>query len=240
LLQISRIPGTVSAFDLNAAKSKALADSATVQAEWADYNAKKDINSYLTITAPFDGVITERNIHPGDLAGPGTQSSQPMLILQQQSKLRLVVNIPEQYTTQLSNADVVHYQINALPGEDFTGKIARSSGSLSDNYRSETIELDVENTPEHLFKAGMYAEVVLPINGNVNAFIVPKSAVVTTTEHKYVVAVENGQAKWIDVSEGDQSADSTEVFGNLHNGSRLIANATYQVKNGQQITQKGM
>ena len=239
LLRTSRIPGTVSAFDLNAARSKTLADSATVQAEWADYNARKDIYSYLTITAPFDGVITERNIHPGALVGPGS-GSQPMLVLQQQSKLRLVVNIPEQYTAQVNSADIVHYQITALPGQDFTGKIARSSGSLNDSYRSETIELDVENTRNRLFKAGMYAEVIMPVNGDANAFIVPKSAVVTTTEHKYVVAVENGQARWIDVSEGTQSGDSTEVFGALHNGNLLVANATYQIKQGQHIDQKGL
>jgi len=234
LLETSHTPGTVSPFDLSASQSKMLADSAIVQGEWAAYKAQEDMCSYLTITAPFDGVITERNVHPGALVGPGAQDSQPMLVLQQQSKLRLVVNIPEQYTSQIGNADLVHYRINALPGQEFSGKIARSSGSLNDSYRSETIELDVYN-PDHLFKAGMYAEVVLPVNGDANAFIVPKSAVVTTTEHKYVIADENGQAKWIDVSEGNQSGDSTEVFGQLQDGNRLIANANYQIKEGQHI-----
>jgi RND family efflux transporter MFP subunit len=232
LLEASGTPGTVSTFDLEASKSSMQADSATAQGEWSAYKAQQDMYSYLTITAPFDGVITERNVHPGALVS--AQDGKPMLVLQQQSKLRLIVDIPEQYTSRINNSDVVNYTINALPGQYFTGKIARSSGSLNDSYRSETIELDVTN-PDHLFKAGMYAEVVLNVDDDANAFIVPKSTVITTTEHKYVIADENGQAKWIDVSEGDQLGDSTEIFGQLHNGYRLIANANYQIKDGQQL-----
>lgn len=234
LLETSKTPGTVSAFDLEAARSKKEGDSATAQGEYAAYRAQEAMRSYLTITAPFDGIITERNVHPGALAGPGAQNEKPMLILQQLSKLRLTVDIPEQYAVQVNNGDTVHYRVNALPGQDFTGVVSRSSNNLSSNYRSETIEIDVLN-PKGTFKPGMYAEVVLPTSGSSNAFVVPKSAVVTTTEKKYVVVADNSVAKWIDVSEGNQSNDSTEIFGNLHPGDEVITNASYQIKNGQNV-----
>ena len=232
LLETSHTPGTVSPFDLEAAASKMQGDSATSQGEYANYKAQETMKAYLTITAPFDGVLTERNVHPGALAGPSAQNAKPMLVLQQLSLLRLVVEIPEQYATQIKNGDEVHYKINAIPGEDFKGAVSRSSQSLGNTYRSMTIEIDVENTGNK-FKPGMYAEVVLPTSGSANAFVIPKSAVVITTERKYIIMVDdNNHAKWVDVSEGNQSADSTEIFGNLHNGVVVITNASYQVKDG--------
>ena len=234
LLETSKTPGTISPYDLDAAASKMQGDSATAQGEYANYRAQEAMKAYLVITAPFDGVITERNVHPGALAGPGAQNAKPMLVLQQLSMLRLVVDIPEQYAAQVKNGDAVHYKTNALPGQDFTGMVSRSSQSLSSNYRSETIEIDVRNAG-NLFKPGMYAEVVLPTSGSANAFVVPRSAVVTTTERKYVIVADHNTAKWVDVSEGNQGGDSTEIFGNLHNGDEVITNAGYQVKEGTPV-----
>jgi membrane fusion protein (multidrug efflux system) len=234
MLETSSTPGTISPYDLEAAASKMQGDSATSQGEYANFKAQETMRGYLTVTAPFDGVITERNVHPGALAGPGAQNAKPMLVLQQLSKLRLVVDIPEQYAEQVKDGDKVQYKTNALPGQDFTGTISRSSQSLSNNYRSETIEIDVPNTGNK-FKPGMYAEVVLPTSGSANAFVVPKSAIVTTTEKKYVIVVNNNTAKWIDISEGNQGNDSTEIFGNLHNGDEVITNGSYQVKDGQAV-----
>jgi membrane fusion protein, multidrug efflux system len=89
--------------------------------------------------------------------------------------------------------------------------------------------------PHDLFKPGMYAEVVLPTSGSANAFVVPRSAVVTTTERKYVIVADNHVAKWVNVSEGNQSNDSTEIFGNLHTGDEVVVNASYQVKEGDRV-----
>ena len=234
LLETSRTPGTISAFDLQAASSKMQGDSATAQGEYANYKAQETMKSYLTVTAPFDGVITERNVHPGALAGPGADNVKPMLVLQQLSRIRLVVSVPEQYVTQVKDGDRVHYKVNALPGQDFTGTISRSSESLSNSYRAETIEIDVVNS-DGKFKPGMYAEVTLPTSGSANAYVVPKSAVVTTTERKYVIIADNNIAKWIDISEGNQSNDSTEIFGSLHDGDQVVTNASYQLKEGASV-----
>ncbi len=234
LLETSKTPGTISPYDLEAAASKMQGDSATAQGEYANYKAQETMKSYLTVTAPFDGVITERNVHPGALAGPGVQNAKPMLVLQQLSRLRLVVDVPEQYAAQVKDGDEVHYKTNALPGQDFAGAVSRSSQSLSNNFRSETIEIDVDNKG-NTFKPGMYAEVVLPTSGTANAFVVPRSAVVTTTERKYIIVSDNGVARWHDVSEGNQSNDSTEIFGNLHSSDIVVTNASYQIKDGTQI-----
>ncbi len=234
LLETSKTPGTIAAYDLDAAASKMHGDSATAQGEYSNYKAQETIKSYLTVTAPFDGVITERNVHPGALAGPGAQEAKPMLVLQQQSKLRLAVNIPEQYSAQVNDGDEVHFKVNALPGQDFHGKVSRSSESLSNSYRAEAIEIDVLN-PNNIFKAGMYAEVTLPTSGNANAYVVPKSAIVTTTERKYIIVNQEGAAHLVNVAQGNEHADSTEVFGSLHAGEAIVTNGSYQVKEGDKL-----
>lgn len=234
MLETSKTPGTISPFDLDAARSKMQGDSATAQGEYAAYRAQESLRGYLTITAPFAGVITERNVHPGALAGPGSQNAKPMLVLQQLSKLRLVVDVPEQYASQVKDGDKVQFKTNALPGQEFSGVVSRSSQSLSNNFRSETIEIDVDNAGNK-FRPGMYAEVMLPTSGNVNAFVVPRSAVVTTTERKYVITIANSNAHWVDISEGNQGRDSIEIFGNLHNGDEVVVNASYNIKEGQKV-----
>jgi hypothetical protein len=64
---------------------------------------------------------------------------------------------------------------------------------------------------------------------------VPQSAVVTTTERKYVILDKGGIAKWIDITEGNQQNDSTEIFGALQQGDKVIANASYQIKDGTKL-----
>ncbi len=229
LLETSKTPGTVSMFDLQATRSRMQADSATAQGEYANYKAQQTMYSYLTVTAPFNGVITERNVHPGALVGPETRGNSPMLVLQQQSKLRMVINVPEEYSAQITDKSVVHFTVNALPGKQFKGTVSRTSGSLNDKFRSETIEVDIAN-PDNMFKPGMYAEVLLTVNGNNDAFFVPTSAVVTTTERKYVIVANGDSKKWVDVTTGNQQNDSTEIFGDLHIADKLIVNADYQIQ----------
>ncbi len=236
LLATSRTPGTVASFDLEAAASTMRGDSSLAQGEYASYKAMETMKDYLRVVAPFDGVVTERNVHPGALAGPGAQNAKPMLVLQQVSKLRLEVQVPEQYAEQVKDGDHITFKTNALPGQEFTGAISRTGQSLSSNYRSEAIEIDVDNKGLK-FKPGMYAEVTLPTSGNANAFVVPKAAIVTTTERRYVITLfgDDNAARFVDVAEGNQLKDSVEVFGALQTGTVVVTNPSYTVKDGAVI-----
>src|ERR1700761_7805423 len=106
------MPGIVSAHDLEAARAKMIADSATVQAETANYKGLEATKDYLTVTAPFNGVITVRNVHPGALVGPAQkEEDRPMLVLEQHEKLRLVIDVPEIYSNQLAPGTVVSFRV---------------------------------------------------------------------------------------------------------------------------------
>lgn len=230
-IAVNEVPGTISPHDIEVVQAKMDADSAIMNSELANFKALEATRSYLTVTAPFDGVITERNIHPGALVGPTTSGvdGRPMLMLEQEQVLRLLIQVPEIYSGQLSDKSKISFQVNALPGKTFTGAISRAAGSLNDRYRSEPVEVDVQNG-QHLLKAGMYAEVTIPVDGSMQAMVVPSSAVVTSTERKYVVVVRDGETHWVDVQEGNRHNDSTEVFGNLKAGEMVVAPATDEIR----------
>jgi RND family efflux transporter MFP subunit len=190
---------------------------------------------YLQIRAPFDGVITSRNVNSGAYVGPaGKGSDQPLLVLQQQSRLRLVVSVPEIYTGSLKNKQEVTFSVKALPNQKFTAKISRLAGALDEKLRSERLEMDVYNKDKKLLP-GMFAEVELSHSSRDSTFIVPKTAVVTSTEKVFVVKVINHKAQWVNVQKGLVSGDKMEVYGDIHPGDALVNNATDEIRDGQTV-----
>ena len=235
LLATSQTPGTISARDISAAKTKMDADNSLVESEQSNVKGIEAMINYLTVTAPFDGVISERNIHPGALVGPTIKTDdKAMMTLEQESKLRLVVNVPEIYINQISKSTVINFHVSTLPGKNFQGNISRSSGSLNTKFRSEAVEIDVDNS-QNLLKPGMFAEVILPIKRTTPTLVVPKSAIVTSTERKYIIIAKDGKTKWIDVQEGNSRNDSTEVFGNLSRQDKVVLKANDEIKEGIEV-----
>jgi len=234
LQEAARTPGAVSPLQLAAAKAKASADSSLMNAENANWQMQQTMTAYLQVTAPFDGVITARNVHPGALVSASGKDGQPMLELKQVDHLRLQVDIPENIAEDLKGRDTVTFYLTAFPGKAFTGRIARNSMNISKEFRSERVELDVFNHDATL-APGMYATVVFSSKGNPNALSVPKTAVVTSTERKYVITVRGGVTHKVDVSTGNQNASSIEVFGPLSAGDTVISVANDEIKDNLSI-----
>ena len=105
---------------------------------------------YYTITAPFDGVVTARLVHPGALVGPIAASS-AMLRLEQNSRLRLVVAVPEAAVSGIVNGARVPFTVPAYPGEIFSGVVVRIAHSLDLKTRTMPVELDLSNPNLRLF-----------------------------------------------------------------------------------------
>ncbi|OCX51961.1 efflux transporter periplasmic adaptor subunit [Mucilaginibacter sp. PPCGB 2223] len=233
LKQAAQEPGSVSPLDLDNALSKMKADEAMARSEQSNVASVHSMQDYLNIRAPFDGMIVQRNVSPGALVSPGKTTDQPMLILQDISKLRLEVYIPEDYVDKVDLAKPVMFTLNAMPGAEHKAKISRSANALS-SMRSEAIEIDVENN-KGILKPGMYAEVKIPMLSGAKSLLVPNAAIVRSTEREYVVVVKNGKAALTDVKEGMGSHDSTEVFGNLNPGELIVNHASDELKEGTVI-----
>jgi RND family efflux transporter MFP subunit len=186
------------------------------------------MQAYLRITAPFDGVVTDRLVHPGALVGSGAD---PLLIIQQVSHLRLVVAVPEEDVGGIERGGKVEFRVPAYPERTFSGTIARSAHALDQKTRTMPVELDVLNSDGSL-SPGMYPAVKWPVRRSRPALFVPKTSIVTTTERMFVVRDRNGRAEWVDVRKGVEDGDLVEVTGNLQPGDRVVRSATDEIREG--------
>ncbi len=233
-------PGVVAGNDLEVAQQMTEADRARVRA--ADQNiaaaksavkAVAEIESYLQVRAPFDGVVTERNVHPGALVGPS--GTMPMLRIEKVSRLRVVVPVPETYFSGTVHGSKVNFTVPAFPGEKFTGTIARIPDSLDVKTRTMPVELDVMN-PSGRLAPGMYPEVVWPVRRSRSTLFVPTSAIARTNERQFLVTIRGGKAEWIDVQTGAAVDKMTEVFGDLHEGEMVVVRGTDELRPGTSVS----
>jgi membrane fusion protein, multidrug efflux system len=232
LLEASRTPGAISPLDLSSVKSKMEADSAVSNAAKSNWQMQETMQAYLVVTAPFNGVITERNVHPGALVSAESKDSKPMLELKEIAHLRLQVDIPENLAGTMKVHDTISFYTSALPGKRISGYISRKSMNVNTQFRSERVEVDVANADEQL-SPGMYADVVIYSTTSSNGYSVPKTSVVTSTERKYVLCVRDRKIYKVDVTSGNESGNRIEVFGNLFKSDSLIANANDEIKEGE-------
>ena len=201
----------------------------------ANLKALQEIQSYLRITAPFDGLVTDRFVHPGALVGPGADA--PLVMLQQISKLRLVVAVPEEDAGAVAPSARVAFHVPAFPERAYSGTIARSAHALDPKTRTMAVELDVANGDGSL-SPGMYPTVKWPVRKPRAALMVPASAVVTTTERTFVIRARSGRAEWVDVRKGAAEGGLVEVLGDLRAGDQVIRRATDETRDRSSIQEK--
>jgi membrane fusion protein (multidrug efflux system) len=238
LLSTSKTPGTVSQNDLEQAEAKKNSDLANVDAAKSDYKGVAANMNYLQIRAPFDGVISSRNLNLGAYVGPaGKGSDLPLFVIQDQKRMRLVISVPEAYTGGLSNKDEVTFSVKSIPSKKFKAQVKRLAGALDEKLRAERIEMDVYNKNKELLP-GMYADVDVPVPSRDSAFIVPKTAVVISTEKVFVIRVNNHKAEWVNVKKGIATENKMEVYGDLKAGDKLVRQASDEIRDGAGVKDK--
>jgi membrane fusion protein, multidrug efflux system len=233
-------PGVVAGNDVEVAQQTTEADRARLRAAEQNIAAAKsalnaiaEIESYLRVKAPFDGVVTERNVHPGALVGPS--GSVPMLRIEEVTRLRLVLPVPESYVSGISKGLKVVFTVPAFPGEKFSGTIARVPDSLDVKTRTMPVELDVLNHSGRL-ASGMYPEAEWPVQRAHATLFVPASAIARTNEKRFVVRIRGGKTEWVDVQPGLASGNLTEVFGELQDGDLIAVRGTDELRPGTAVS----
>jgi RND family efflux transporter MFP subunit len=198
-----------------------------------------DIAAYLDVRAPFDGVITERNMHPGALAGPpgSARGGDPIVRLEAISRLRLVVPVPESYLESVRAGEKVDFAVAAYPGRTFSGTIARSAHAVDVKTRTMPVELDVANGAGEL-TPGAFVDVRWPISRREPSLFVPPSSVASTLDRMFVVRLNSGKAEWIDVKTGVGVGKLVEVFGDLRAGDAVAVRGTDEIKAGSAVVAK--
>jgi membrane fusion protein (multidrug efflux system) len=222
-------PGIVAGNELELAQHHQEALKARLQ-------SLREMEKYLQVVAPFDGVITERNIHPGAVVGPadGSGHAAPLLRLEQIARLRLIVPVPEIYAGSIAHGATVPFTVPAFPQESFSGVVSRISQSMDPKTRSMPVEMDVMNK-DHRLAAGMFPEVRWPIRRASPTLFVPLTAVVTTTENVFVLRVKDDLVEWLPVRKGARSESMVEVFGALQSGDVVVLRGTDEIRPGTRV-----
>ncbi len=228
LRRAARTPGAVAKNDLELAEARAKADR-----ERRD--ALRTLEGYLRVVAPFDGVITERDVHPGALVGPSSgPESQPLFRMVKLSRLRVTAEVPEADVGAMLDGAKVLFSVRAWPGRRFEGVIRRPAYALETKTRTMPVELDFEN-PEQRIEPGMYAEIQWPVERPVPSLLVPASAIVTTPEALFVLRVEENHVERVSVERGLAAGSLVEVFGALAPGDLVVEKGDAELTPGTEV-----
>jgi membrane fusion protein (multidrug efflux system) len=229
LLAASKTPGAVAGHDLEVAE-------AAYKAEQSRVASLSTMESYLVVRAPFDGTVTERNVHPGALVGPPTSPTvPPMLRVEKIDQLRLTVAVPEADVGAISDGAEASFTVSTWPGETFTGKIEHVSHVIDSKTRSMPVELVVDNANGRL-TPGAYAEVAWPVHRTAASLFVPASAVAQTTERTYVDRVRDDTLDQVTVQRGVAMGELVEVFGDLAAGDQVLKRGSETMKPGTKVS----
>jgi RND family efflux transporter MFP subunit len=223
----AKTPGIVAPVDLVRSRNQLTEDSAAYEAAKQTVQSYKDVTGYLVIQAPYDGIVTERKADRGSFVGNG----QPLLVVQNNSMLRLRIAVPEIYTAVELPQKNAQFKVDAYPGQLFTATLARKSGSIDPATRTEQWEFIYTNK-DNLLKAGSFAYLVLNMQRQGSSFVVPSTAIVSNQERKFVIRVKDGTAEWVDVRQGLSTEKGIEVFGTLQAGDTIVTRASDERKQG--------
>ena len=234
LANAAKTPGVVAENDVDIARQTTASDAALVRSAAETAVAARQLGAYLEIRAPFDGVITTRNLQPGALVGPGQTGALPILQLVTEKRLRLVVAVPEDSVQAAKPGLTIAFTVSTAPGRTFDAPIARMAEDMNNRTRTMMVEADVDNASGDL-TPGTLASVQWPIQRSYPTLRVPTSAVANDQERQFVIRVSNGTTAWVDVSTGMTVEGDVEVFGKLNPGDLVVRQATDALRAGVKI-----
>ncbi len=221
-------PGAVTAQEVDMARAHLKSARAQVGIAKADLNVKKaEVSSleallaYSQIEAPFDGVITKRNDHPGALSRAGVSDQEPILHIARTDRLRMAFDIREKGAPYIQAGQKVEFTIDSIPGKLFEGIIARTSEVLTRDTRNMRSEVDIQND-QGRFRPGMYAKVKIPFRTVLGALSLPAAALRSKEGTIGVLTVEKGVVHWIPVTLLMDDGARVVVQGNLNQNSAVI------------------
>jgi RND family efflux transporter MFP subunit len=181
---------------------------------------------YATIEAPFDGVVTARAIDPGDMvyqASSPKGSSQPLLKVAKLDVIRLKTYVPEREAVWADKGDTATITFDALPGQMFTGPIARLSGTIDPATRTMLAEIDLPNADGRI-RPGLYGQVRLTLEQREAALALPAAAVQFRDGAAFVFVADAGDvARRTPVQTGLNVNGWVEITGGLRGDERVVA-----------------
>jgi RND family efflux transporter MFP subunit len=188
-----------------------------------------------SVASPVDGFVGKRSVDPGAMVNTNTAIASVVDI----SRLRLVVNVVEKDLRLVSAGDPAVVEVDAYPGEKFSGKIARVAPVLDPATRTAAMEVEIPNS-DYKLKPGMYARINLTVEEHKNVLVVPKAAVVDYSNDRGVwVPNDNDRATFVPLKLGIENTAQIEVLDGMKEGSRFVTTGAAAVRNNDQLVYAG-
>jgi RND family efflux transporter MFP subunit len=225
---------SVSKQDLDNANGSLEAKTTAVNSAKANVKRLEQLHGFGTITAPFDGVITVRNVDVGALIDSGSNAKE-LFHEAAVHRLRLFVNVPEIYSRAAVAGMTADLTLAEFPGRTFAGTLARTAQAIDVASRTLLTEIDVENAKGELLP-GSYAEVHLKVSTDAATFKLPVNAVMFRTEGVQVALVDaNGHVVLHPITLGRDYGNAVEVVAGLAGGERIIVNPPDSIESGEMV-----
>jgi len=225
--------------DAEARAAAAVAQLDLARAQFAQAQARLDelrINLANTnITSPVNGFVGRRNVDPGAWAS----NAAPVVSVVDISSVRLVANVVEKDLRLVSVGDPARVEVDAFPGETFSGRIARVAPVLDPTTRTAEIEIEVPNADFRL-KPGMYARMSVTIESRTGTTLVPKSAVVDYDSRRGVFTMTaDNKAKFLPLETGIEDAQRVEVRAGITTADTLVTSGASSLRENDTLVIAG-
>ncbi len=212
-------------------KAIAAARSNVVAAQ-ANLSRLNELQKYLVVKAPFDGIITLRNVDVGALVNTG---STLLYRIAQMSVLRTYVNVPQSDADSIHVGQTAQLTVSNLPGRKFSGTVARTANSLDPNSRTMLVEVQVQNK-DGVLLPGMYALVDLSSPRANPPVLLPGDALIVRADGTEVAMVRPDNTIHLQrIQIGRDYGDKLEIISGLQPGDLVIANPSDTIREGVKV-----
>jgi RND family efflux transporter MFP subunit len=212
------------------------AQRSNLAAAKANFARLQDVQGYRVVKAPFDGVVTVRNVDVGALVSTGTTL---LYRIAQIGTLRTYVNVPQAYVATVRVGQSAALTVSNVPGRRFTGTVARTANALDPATRTMLVEVDVPNADGTLFP-GTYAEVDLSGSQASPPLVVPAAAILFRTDGAQVAVVRSDDTVHLQkITVGRDYGDRVEILQGVEEGATIVAAPGDSAREGAKIVPVG-
>jgi RND family efflux transporter MFP subunit len=221
--------------DVAAANANITAAEASVAASRANVARLQQMQNFEHIVAPFDGVITQRNVERGDLVSSSAPSDKPLFSIAQSNTLRIEVDVPQSEAVNIQDGQKAAVNITERLDRTYIGTVTRSAQALDDAARTMRTEVQVDNRDASLLP-GMYAQVHFTLPQQHSSLIIPTSSLVIDRAGMHVVIVDgNLKLHFAPVTIGKDMGKEVEILAGLDGSESLVASPSDLLNEGQHV-----
>lgn len=230
----SKLQGDTNRLNLQAQEAQVAVAKANVAAQEAQVKVARQQKKYLSVLAPFDGVVTKRNVNIGDLVQGDATSGTFMFTVMESEVIRTQVYVPQDQAFGLAPGVKAVVRVPELPGRTFPGTVTRVADALQPGTRTLLAEIDIEN-PDEVLTPGLYCTVELYIPRKNPSLLVPASAIIFDQNGMQVAVVKDGTAHIQTITVARDLGTDIEVREGVKEGDEVILNPPVTLANGDKV-----